>query len=143
MKDFKPINDTAESVEKRMTFIQEFLQKKYGFGILYFVLIGGAIWAAVDSYNKGKKDGSQSAIEEIKSLKESGANDEEEINTLKGRVAYYKKQYDSCNNTATNLNLEDEVRKQLEKSKRLERLLEQKISNTEKQTKEISQIIKK
>ena len=43
MKDFKPIDETAESVEKRMTFIQEFLQKKYGFGILFFVLIAGAV----------------------------------------------------------------------------------------------------
>lgn len=143
MKDFKPINDTAESLEKRMTFIQEFLQKKYGFGILIFFIIGFGVFAAVKSYNEGIKYGANSSKEEIKSLKESGKNDEEEITTLKGRVAYYKKQYDSCNNMATNLNLEDEVRKQLEKSKRLERLLEQKISNTEKQTNEISQIIKK
>ena len=143
MKYFKPIDETAESVEKRMTFIQEFLQKKYGFGILFFVVIGFGVFAGIKSYNEGKADGAESSKEEIKSLKQSGVNDDEEINTLKGRVAYYKKQYDSCNNTATNLNLEDEVRKQLEKSKRLERLLEQKISNTEKQTKEISQIIKK
>jgi hypothetical protein len=143
MKDFKPIDNAAESVEKRMTFIQEFLQKKYGFGILYFFIIGFGIYAAVKSYNEGVEYGAKSSQQEIKSLKESSVNDNEEINTLKGRVAYYKKQFDSCNNMAVNLNLEDEVRKQLEKSKRLERLLEIKISNTEKQTNEINQIIKK
>lgn len=143
MKDFKPINDTAESVEKRMTFIQEFLQKKYGFGILFFVLIGGGVWAGIESYNQGKKDGAETSKNEITSLNNSLTNRNLEIVTLKNNYNDCKSSYDDCINKSSNLNLEDEVRKQLEKSKRLEKLLEQKISNTEKQTNEISQIIKK
>ena len=150
MKDFKPIEETAESVEKaakvaegRMTFIQEFLQKKYGFGILFFVLIVVGIVAGVKIYNQGKKDGSEYSKDEITSLNNSLTNRNLEIVTLKNNVTDFQKLYDDCNKSSTTINLEELVRKRLEESDRLQRIMERKILNTEKQTNEISNIIKK
>ena len=148
MKDFKPIEQTAESVEKaakvaegRMTFIQEFLQKKYGFGILFFVLIVVGIVAGVKIYNQGKEDGSESSKEQIISLNNSLANRNLEIVTSNRNYNDYKSLYDDCINKSTNLNLEEEVRKALEKSDRLEKILERKILSTEKQTSDINSIL--
>lgn len=143
MEGFEPINNTAESVEKRMTFIQEFLQKKYGFGILFFALIALGIFAAIKSYNSGIDDGSKSSKNEIISLNNSLSNRNLEIVTLNKNVTNYKSMYDDCMNQSTNLNLEEEVRKALEKSDRLEKILERKILSTEKQTSDINSIITK
>ena len=143
MRNFKPIEETAESVEKRMTFVQEFLQKKYGFGILFFVLIGFGIFASIESYNAGKEEGSRYSKDEITSLNNSLTNRNLEIVTLNKNITDYKKLYEDCKSQSSSLNLEDEVRKALEKSDRLEKLLELKISKTEKQTNEFNQIIKK
>lgn len=143
MKDFKPINEAAESIEKRMTFIQDFLQKKYGFGILFFVLIGGSIWWAMDSKETGKIEGYNNSLYEIKSLKSSLSNYESENLKLKNSVTNFEKLYADCINTKNSIDLEDEVRKQLEKAKRLESILEKKISNTERQTKDLNSIIPK
>lgn len=143
MQDFKPINETAESVEKRMTFIQEFLQKKYGFGILFFVLIGFGVFAGIKSYNEGRKEGAKASKDEITSLNNSLSNRNLEIVTLNKNITDYKNLYEDCRSQSSSLNLEDEVRKALEKSDRLEKILELKISKTEKQTNEFNQIIKK
>ena len=144
MKDFKPIEETAESVEKRMTFIQDFLEnKKYGFGILFFVLIVASVVAGVKSYNAGKADQAKYSKDEILSLNNSLINRNLEIVTLKNNNSDLQKQYEDCRNESTNLNLEDEVRKAIEKSDRLEKILERKILTTEKQTKEFNSIISK
>lgn len=150
MKDFKPIEQTAESVEKaakvaegRMTFIQEFLQKKYGFGILFFVLILAAIWIADDQRDIGKKEGAISSSTEILSLKNSLTNRNSEITTLKNSVTNYQQLYDDCIKKSNNVDLEDEVRKALEKSERLERILDRKIITTEKQTNDFNTLIPK
>lgn len=143
MKDFKPIDETAESIEKRMTFIQEFLQKKYGFGILYFVLIGFSIWAVYQSNEKGKEEGAKSSLVEIKSLKSSLENRESEILNLKNNITNFQKLYDDCIKKNNNIDLEDEVRKALEKSERLEKILERKILSTEKHTNDLNSIIPK
>lgn len=143
MKDFKPLDETAESIEKRMTFIQEFLQKKYGFGILFFVLIIASGYLAYESKESGKIEGYNNSLSEIKSLKSSNENYESEISKLKISVTNYEKLYADCINKTNSIDLEDEVRKQLEKAKRLESILEKKISTTERQTNDLNAIIPK
>lgn len=76
----------AELVEGRMTFIQEFLQKKYGFGILFFVLFlaaGGGCWWFNES---GKKEGAKSAQIEIASRKAVRKQDSLTIEKLRADI---------------------------------------------------------
>ena len=141
MKDFKPIDETAEKNKKRMTFIQEFLQKKYGFGILFFVLVAFGIFTSIKSYNEGIEKGEKNSKNEITSLNNSLSNRNLEIVTLKNNNSEIQKQYDDCRNEKTNLNLEDEVLKALEKSDRLGKILERKILSAEKQTSDINSIL--
>jgi uncharacterized protein (DUF2164 family) len=141
------LKEGAELIEGRMTFIQRFLQKKYGWGILFFTLLFIAVGFAVYYYNEGKNDGSKSSKQEIETLKNSlkitRYNDSLEINTLNGRVAYYKIQYDSCNQKANTQNLEYIVTQKIEEAERLKKILERKIYNDEKLSENINSIIKK
>ncbi|WP_027380842.1 hypothetical protein [Chryseobacterium daeguense] len=141
------LKEGAELIEGRMTFIQRFLQKKYGWGILYFTLLFFAVGFSVYYYNEGKKEGEKASSQEIKtlnnSLKTTRLNDSLEINTLNGRVAYYKKIYDSCNEKSNKQDLEYMVTKKIEEAERLKKILERKIYNDEKMAEDINSIIKK
>ena len=155
MEEFNPIDKTAESIEKaakvaegRMTFIQDFLQKKYAWGILFFMLFTVGIVASVKSYNEGILKGALNSKEEIESLKNSLENRKLEtttlnqnITTLNQNIVTWKSLYDDCNSKTTNFNLEDEVQKALDKSKRLERILEKKVMTTDKKTEDLNSII--
>lgn len=135
------IKKGAEIVEDRMTFIQEFLQKKYAWGIVFFVIIICGFITAVFFYNNGLKTGKENSTDEIASLKKSSKNDDEEINTLKGRVAYYKKQLDTCNKSS-NSSLEDQINKKLDEADRLKRIFERKVITSEKINEELKTVIK-
>lgn len=124
----------SKFIEDRMNFIQKFLQKKYGFGILFFVIIVLGILAGVKSYSEGKKDGAKSAKEEIStlnsSLKNLRANDSIEMYTLRGRVAYYKKLHDTCNEiNSRSFNVKFEEK--LLEMDRLNRIMERRIQSRE------------
>lgn len=139
MKGFK---EGAEIVEGRMTFLQSFLQKKYGFGILYFVIILGGFVTAIIFYNRGKEDEKENTKNEIISLKNNRQSDSIEIKYLNTRVSYYKKALDTCNSSSMNSNLEMLVTKKLEEAERIKRILERKINNDQKDINTIDRIIK-
>jgi hypothetical protein len=80
------LKESAELIEGRMTFVQEFLQKKYGFGILFFTLLiiagGGCVWF----YLQGKKDGRESSHLEIVAFKAVRKIDSTSIEQLKREI---------------------------------------------------------
>lgn len=131
------IKEGAEEARKNMTFIQEFLQKKYGFGILIFVIIIGGFITAISFYNKGEENGQESAKEEVQSLKNAVINDAAEFKTLTQRLNYYQKRLDSCNQSSINNDLVSQVEKSLEQAERLNNAF--KIKN-EKDKKDINTI---
>src|SRR5699024_10558862 len=106
------------AVQGSMSFLQEFLQKKYGWGIVFFTLIFAGLITAIAFYNNGLKVGKENAADEIKSLRQASANDNEEIKNLKKNIAYYKTELDSCNKSSANSNLEDLVNRKLEEAER-------------------------
>lgn len=140
------LKEGAELVEGRMTFLQDFLQKKYAFGILFFVIIILGFITAVSFFNKGVETGSESSKKRIESLEFSLKNirysDSIEIKSLHSRVQYYKKSLDTCNNSSMNGNLEILVTKKLEEAERIKRILERKIVADQKDIKTIDNIIK-
>ncbi len=127
MQQFK---EGAEIIEGRMTFLQEFLQKKYGWGILFFVVIVIGVVAFIVAYNRGKDEGKETAKEEINSLKNTHYNDSVEMYTLRGRVAYYKKLNDTCNERgAKSFNIQFEEK--LREMDRLNGIMEKRIQSRE------------
>ena len=140
------IKKGAEIVEDRMTFIQDFLQKKYGFGILFFVIIILGFATAIWFYDIGEKNGKEDAKTEIQSLTFSLKNmrysDSIEIKSLNSRISYFTKRLDSCNNSSMNSNLEILVTKKLEEAERIKRVLERKIVSDQRDVKQIENIIK-
>lgn len=136
------IKEGAELVEGRMTFIQDFLQKKYGFGILIFVIIIGGLITAISFYNRGKEDGKEYAISEVLSLKASIKNDSMQIKRMRADYNYLQIQLDSCNKSSTNSNLEELVNKKLEEADRLKRILERKLTTSEKLNDNLKNVLK-
>lgn len=130
------IKDGAELVEGRMTFMQEFLQKKYSWGIVFFTLIVLAVIAAVWSHKDGVETGKENSKEQIISLsdalKSSKKNDSVQIQAFKSNANYYKKMYDSCNRFSASQNLNDLVLKKIEEAESLKRMIERKISDDKK-----------
>ena len=139
MREFK---EGAEIVEGRMTFLQSFLQKKYGFGIVFFVIILGGFVTAIMFYNRGKEDEKENTKNELTSLKNNRQSDSMEIKYLNSRVNYYKKALDTCNSSSMSSNLEMLVTKKLEEAERIKRILERKINNDQKDINTIDRIIK-
>lgn len=142
----KYIKEGAELVEGRMTFIQDFLQKKYAFGILFFVIIILGFVTAIWFYDMGEKNGKSDAKTEIQSLAFSLKNmrysDSIEIRSLNSRIAYFTKRLDSCNNSSMNSNLEILVTKKLEEAERIKRVLERKIASDRNDVKQMENMIK-
>ena len=142
----KYIKEGAELVEGRMTFIQDFLQKKYAFGILFFVIIILGFVTAIWFYDIGENNGKSDSKTEIQSLSFSLKNmrysDSIEIRSLNSRIAYFTKRLDSCNNSSMNSNLEILVSRKLEEAERIKRVLERKIASDKKDVREIENIIK-
>ena len=136
------LKETAEAVTETMSFMQEFLQKKYAWGIVFFVIIIGGFVTAVVFYNNGVKVGKETSIESINSFKESGKNDSIQITRWKNYSYDLQKRLDTCNKASTNSNLEDLVTKKLAEAERLKKILEHKITNDEKLQDNLKSILK-
>lgn len=80
------IKESAELIEGRMTFVQEFLQKKYGFGILFFFLMGAAGVGFWWFDKEGQKEGAKSAQIEIAARKAIRKNDSLTIEKLRADI---------------------------------------------------------
>ena len=136
------IKEGAEVVQESMSFMQEFLQKKYAWGIVFFGIIIGGLITAIAFYSNGKKEGKESATAEVKSLKESGKNDSASIRRLKFDVYDLQMKLDTCNKSSASTNLEELVTKKLEEAERLKRLIERKIANDEKLNNNLKTVLK-
>lgn len=126
------IKEGAEIVEGRMTFIQDFLQKKYGFGILIFVIIIAGICTAIIFYKEGIKTGKENSKEEIISINQAVQYYAVQIKKYRNDNEELQLELDSCNKKSNTNNLEDLVNRKLEEAERLKRILERKITNDEK-----------
>lgn len=126
------IRETAEAVTETMSFVQEFLQKKYAWGIVFFVIIIGGFITAIFFYNNGLKVGKENSISERASFKVSMANDSLTIQRMKREYNLLRVELDSCNKNSKTTNLEELVNRKLEEAERLKRILERKINNDEK-----------
>ena len=131
------IKEGAKEVRTNMTFIQEFLQKKYGFGILIFVIILGGFITAIAFFNKGVENGEKSSKDEVLSLKNNRKSDSLEIKYLNNRVYYYKKALDTCNKNSMNSNLEKLITEKLEEAERIKNIFK---SRNESDKKDINTI---
>ncbi|MEA1849201.1 hypothetical protein U9K52_09780 [Chryseobacterium sp. MHB01] len=92
------IKESAELIEGRMTFVQEFLQKKYGFGILFFTLFliaGAGCWWF---YGQGKEEGRENSRLEIISFRAVRKNDSVSIEQLKKELIQKNVDLVSCQN---------------------------------------------
>lgn len=141
MEEFDPIEKKIKTTKETMNFVQEFLQKKYGFGILFFVLFVVGIASSITAYKQGKADQAINSAEQIKSLLESGKNDNDEIKTLNGRVAYYKKKNDSCETSSLSENIEGVLQKRLEENDRIKALINARIEKKDNETNRIETLL--
>lgn len=136
------IKEGAEIVEDRMTFIQDFLQKKYGFGILIFVIIIAGLITAIVFYKEGVKVGKENSKEEILSINQAVAYYAVQIKKYRNDNEELQAELDSCNKSSTNSNLEELVNKKLEEADRLKRILERKLTTSEKLNDNLKNVLK-
>ena len=136
------IKEGAEIVEDRMTFIQDFLQKKYGFGILIFVIIIAGLITAIVFYKEGVKVGKENSKEEILSINQAVSYYAIQIKKYKSDAEELQAELDSCNKSSTNSNLEELVNKKLEEADRLKRILERKLTTSEKLNDNLKNVLK-
>lgn len=136
------IKEGAEIVEDRMTFIQDFLQKKYGFGILIFVIIIAGLITAIVFYKEGVKVGKENSKEEIISINQAVSYYAIQIKKYKNDADELQAELDSCNKSSTNSNLEELVNKKLEEAERLKRILERKLTTSEKLNDNLKNVLK-
>ena len=139
MKQFK---EGAEIVEGRMTFLQDFLQKKYGFGILIFVIIIAGLITAIVFYKEGVKVGKENSKEEIISINQAIQYYAVQIKKYRNDNEELQAKLDSCNKSSTNSNLEELVNKKLEEADRLKRILERKLTTSEKLNDNLKNVLK-
>lgn len=136
------IKEGAEIVEDRMTFIQDFLQKKYGFGILIFVIIIAGLITAIVFYKEGVKVGKENSKEEILSINQAVSYYAIQIKKYRNDNEELQAELDSCNKSSTNSNLEELVNKKLEEADRLKRILERKLTTSEKLNDNLKNVLK-
>jgi len=129
-------------IKDLLLFIQSFVQKKYGWGILFILSI---IICAISSnyfFNRGVKEGRTTSELEIKSLKNSSKNDSVEILRLERRVFVYARRYDSCVISNSNKNLTNEVINTLNEANRLRDLIKQNNYESSKFNQQLDNILK-
>lgn len=126
------IKDTAEAVTGTMSFVQEFLQKKYGWGIVFFVIIIGGLITAIVFYKEGVKVGKENSKEEIQAINQAVQYYAVQIKKYRNDNEELQLELDSCNKKSNTNNLEDLVNRKLEEAERLKKILERKITNDEK-----------
>lgn len=78
------------------TFVREFLLLKHGGWILFVMSLVFGFWYTGEEKEKSLKEGKDSTLIEINSLKSTIENNNKEIFTLNGRVAFYQKKLDDC-----------------------------------------------
>ena len=136
------IKETTEAVTETMSFLQDFLQKKYAWGIVFFVIIIGGLVTAIMFYNNGVKTGKENSAEEIKSLNQSVLYYAVQLKKYKEDTSDLEKKLDSCNKSSTSTNLEDLVNKKLEEADRLKKILERKLTTSEKLNDNLKNVLK-
>ncbi|QDP86085.1 hypothetical protein FNJ88_11195 [Chryseobacterium sp. SNU WT5] len=136
------LKEGAEIVEDRMTFIQDFLQKKYGFGILIFVIIIAGICTAIVFYKEGVKNGKENSREEIISINQAVQYYAVQIKKYRSDADELQAELDSCNKKSNTTNLEELVNKKLEEADRLKRILERKLTTSEKLNDNLKNVLK-
>lgn len=115
-----------------MSFVQEFLQKKYGWGIVFFVIIIGGLITAIVFYKEGVKVGKENSKEEIQAINQAVQYYAVQIKKYRNDNEELQLELDSCNKKSNTNNLEDLVNRKLEEAERLKKILERKITNDEK-----------
>lgn len=136
------IKEGAEIVEDRMTFIQDFLQKKYGFGILIFVIIIAGLITAIVFYKEGVKVGKENSKEEIISINQAIQYYAVQIKRYRSDADELQAKLDSCNKSSTNRNLEELVNKKIEEVERLKKIFERKLTTSEKLNDNLKNVLK-
>jgi hypothetical protein len=140
------IKESAEIIEGRMTFVQEFLQKKYGFGILFFTLFLIAGFGCVWFYLQGKKEGRESSHLEIISFKAVRKIDSTSIEQFKRELIEKNIELVKCQ---TELNkkqdfsqLKETLQKKIEEADEISRMFRREtIPNSKKLNKNLKKII--
>lgn len=134
------IKEGAEVVQESMSFMQEFLQKKYAWGIVFFVIIIGGLITAIAFYNNGVKTGEKNSIAVVKSLSEAVENGNASIKRLKYDVNDLQMKLDTCNKKSSSTNVEKWMLEELEKADRINKLFEKRyksVSETNKNLKSV------
>ncbi|WP_294288545.1 hypothetical protein [uncultured Chryseobacterium sp.] len=136
----------AELVEGRMTFIQEFLQKKYGFGILFFFLMAAAGFGFWWFEKEGQKEGAKSAQIEIAARKAIRKQDSLTIEKLRADIV--KNEIEIANLKSELANKEDfsqltkTIKKKIEEADEINRIFRREtIPQTKKLNKNLKKII--
>jgi hypothetical protein len=78
------------------TFVREFLLLKHGGWILFVMSLIFGFWYTGEEKEKSLKEGKDSAVIEIASLKSTIESNGKENHILNGRVAFYKSKLDTC-----------------------------------------------
>lgn len=126
-----------------LTWLVDFISKPLA-GWAIAISLGVFLFVNSNSrYKEGVIDGGKSSIVQIRSLTSTVKDTQVENINLKNSVTNYQKLYDDCIKKSNNVDIIEEVQKALEKSDRLERILDRKIINTEKQTNDFNTLIPK
>ncbi len=126
------IKESAELIEGRMTFVQEFLQKKYGFGILFFFLMAGAFFGFWWFDKEGQKEGAKAAQIEIAARKAIRKNDSLTIEKLRADITQKEIEI---------VNLKEELNKKQDFSQ-LKKSIQQKIEEADEISRMLNREIK-
>ncbi len=136
------LKETAETVQGSMSFMQDFLQKKYAWGIVFFVLFLAGFISSVVFYNNGVKTGKENAVSEVKSLRGSIRNDSLQMRRMRLDYNELQAKLDSCNKNSNSSNLEELVNRKLEEAERLQNILKRQLKSDEKLNKDLKSVLK-
>lgn len=131
------LQEGAELLEGRMNFIQKFLQKKYAWGIVFFVLIGLGIGA----YFRGVDDGKKNAKEEISSLVNTSNYKSIQITALVADVENYKTLYENCSKSLSSRDVNEILKKELEKYEALEAIINKSVQDKKETIKTLKPVL--
>lgn len=130
------IKESAELIEGRMTFVQEFLQKKYGFGILFFFLMAAAGVGFWWFDKEGQKEGAKSAQIEIAARKAIRKNDSLTIEKLRADITQKEieivKLKEELNKKQDFSQLKKDLMKKIEEADEISRMLNHELKPNDK-----------
>ncbi|KAA0126436.1 hypothetical protein FY557_17450 [Chryseobacterium sp. SN22] len=139
-------NEGAKLIEGRMTFVQEFLQKKYGFGILFFFLLTGAGLGFWWFNEQGKKEGAKSSQIEIAARKAIRKNDSLTIEKLRSDITEKEVELVTCRSELEKKQdfsqLKKSLQQKIEEADEINRMFRREtIPQTKKLNKNLKQIV--